>query len=716
MTKLFMKLIAVALVVSLFTVTNLQALADGANDPVYISEIKMATCDSLEEAKEELEGYIVVESNINEGMTNNAQQVYLGYKTTKDKSKAITDLRMMDMNGGYSYSDYDKVLKEQLSAIKTEIESFFGAVKEFRKNYAAGMANAKYAYKLMNQFKDDDNGDKLLGDLFLDENIKVDDLTTIFLQGNGSAVTSIEQALAIACADNWLERLQTNSRKVYGADAAVLDEYCEIIRLEWDNIYAGLTMYDEQLSEDDGYNMSEYSTDTYKEWLKTSPSEEMQNCVYNYGAAYTVLENYNFKGGTLLDYFLVDKATATYDYLYPMADAMTLGQIQTLPFIHINRCISYSQVDYSEWVPALEKNEDTLGKLSLKSAQSYFGDSVNISLIDSSEPASVYDGVDRSLFKEGTGVALTNDTLREMNSSDDKSTISQVLNNSKVSVGVCAAVGVPLIIAGIVSVKKTYDAVKLAKTILETAQFALKEAKGVRSAAFITNQQLNVAASSNNLGATQTALLSSSVFLGVAIGLFLLSLSISIYSGYLKYMNPTYKVVPRAIVDQKEEKLYNSNGEETGDVKKTYVPYYPVKDIVADKEHGEYADMNAWKAQQWNVMYYTTNEKAGQPILADTFVVQVGNSKRPDGYTAFGEFGVDVAADVNKHAFEEVPGVFIYYKTAEAKTTSGLASVFSNGYYAVAAVAGLVVGALGMFGVGTIFNKKKRKKETTAEA
>jgi len=121
--------------------------------------------------------------------------------------------------------------------------------------------------------------------------------------------------------------------------------------------------------------------------------------------------------------------------------------------------------------------------------------------------------------------------------------------------------------------------------------------------------------------------------------------------------------------------------------------------------------MNAWKAQQWNVMYYTTDKRAGQPILADTFKVYVGNHQKPDGYTPFREFGIEgAAADVNKHAFAEVPGIFIYYKTAEAETTpDGLASVFSSGYYALTALIGLVVGAGAMFGVGTVINKKKRK-------
>jgi len=707
MKKLFKRLISVLLVVSMLTVTEMQALADGTGDPLYVSEIKMATCNSLEDAKKELDGYTVVESNINEGMTNGAQQVYMGYKTTQNKDEAITDLRLMDMNGGYSYCDYDKVLATRLSTIKTEIDSFLDAVKEFQKNYAAGLANAKYAYKLMNQFKDDDQQDKLMGDIFLDKTISADKLATIFLQGNSMSVSSIEQALAIGCADDWLSRLVQNGRKPYGVDGAMLDDYCEIIRLQWDELYTNLYLYEEQLEANNGYDMSEYSAETFEEWVKAyTPSEEMQACVFNYGTVYHILDDIRYKTGTLLEYFMVPKDEIDYSYLYPMADAMTIGQIQTLCFVNLNKAISFSQIDYSEWAPAIEGAQDELAAINQKAIQKAFGDAVEVDLMNASEVASVYEGVDRSLFTAGSGVALTNDALRKSATSEDKCAVAQVFNNCKISLPICAAVGIGLVVAAAVKISKAYDIAATAEMklnlVMSSAKESLVNTTYAESAASLRTAQAGFDSAKNIVAGSYW-------MMGIAIGILLISVGLSIYIGYHQYMNPDYKTVPRAIVEEKEVKIYNSYNEEVG-TKKYYYAYYPVEDAVADKENGKYADMNAWKAQQWNVMYYTTDKNAGQPILADTFVVQVGNNKRPEDYTAFSEFGMDVAADVNKHAFKEIPGIYIFYKTASAGANSyGTASVITGGYYALSAAAGLVVGAFSMFGVGTMLNKRRRK-------
>jgi len=694
MKKLYMKLIAVALVVSLFAVANLQVFAAETNSTgqKYVSEIKMATCNSLAEAKEELKGYTVVESNINEGMSNNAQQVYLGYKTTKDKNKAITDIRMMDMNGGYSFCDYEKALEKQLETVQNEINSFADAVKEFQKQYKAGSKNAVYAYDEMNKYKDDDQN-VLIGDLFIDENVSVEKLQTVFMQGNGSVIMAIEELLAIGCADNWLERLATNSRKVYDSSAAVLDEYCEMIRAQWEDLYNGLSLYENQLEDEDGYDLYDYSEDSFKEWSKADGvTDDQISIVINYGPAYVMLDNTKYKSGTLLDYFMVPLDEVDYTYLYPMADAMTKGQLQTMKYIGLTKALCYANVDMSLFSEAIKENEARIQQIAVKAANEDITDeSQKVEAPKSGTVISVYAGVDRSLFEQDGGVALTNDLIRKSNSSDDASAISQVLKNAKTQLILTGVIGAAAIIGSALGLY-----FKSTVTAVETfAGGAIEVGTEVVSKGLV-------------------ALWGTAI--GVSVGATIIVAGIFIYKGYLKYMNPEYKTVPRAIVEQKTVDIYNSYKVKIG-TKDYYVPYYAVEDAVADKENGKYADMNAWKAQQWNVMYYTTNEKAGQPILADTFVVQVGNAKRPEGYSPFREFGVEsAAADVNKHAFEEIPGIFIYYKTAEAETASGTASVFTGGYYAVTAVAGLVVGALAMFGVGTALNKKRRKKNMPVEA
>jgi len=239
MRKLLRSLLCVVLVISMTPTSALLAFA-ASNNVEYVSEIKMAICTSLSYAKQELQGYTVVESDLNKDQGNGAQSVYLGYKTTKNKDEAITDLRFMDMNGGYNYNDYDKALEKMAQDVTNEINGFFDAIKEFQQNKKDGKYNANYAYQKMNKFKDDDQNGMLLGDILTDENVTAEKLQTIFLEGNSNYILSLEEFLAVGCADNWMERLEANLKKVYDADAYVLEPYCEIVRKQWEFFRLGL--------------------------------------------------------------------------------------------------------------------------------------------------------------------------------------------------------------------------------------------------------------------------------------------------------------------------------------------------------------------------------------------------------------------------------------------------------------------------------------------
>jgi len=749
MKKLFVKLIALTLsltTLSMILVGPLQAYAENAQ-AVYVSEIKMSTCNSLADAKEELRGYTVVESNINEGMPD-AQQVYMGYKTTTDRDKAITDLKMMDMNGGYSYSDYENAVKQQMTEVTKEINSFIGAIKEFQKNKKAGKYNAEYAYKKMNQFKDDDQNGKLMGDVLMDESITADKLTTIFLQGNSASILALEELLAIACNDNWVERLSENVKQRYTPDAVKLDDYCEIIRNQWDYFRMGLLGYEEQLNSENGIDITNaveeveedgeiVAIDRYSEWLETNPTDEMIYIVSNFGTAYHTLESYDYKDGTLLDYFNVPMDDIDYAYLYPLADAMTLGQLQTLPYIHFNKAVGYTVTDFKKLANILEDNNETINKTVYKTANKLIEDEEKkLKYNPNAETVSIYEGVDRSLFNNTDGIALTNDAIRKASSSDDKSVVAQVLNNSKWYLTTEIAIGAVAITISALFLNSSRAALAFAKGALVIAQgspygmtvSAISSTAAKSEMLIEVGEAMRGAVSAGKMNFTTTmraaeqqiavdaahnTIVNSGFALGLSIGIMLVSIGVTLWRGYVRYMNPDYKNVPRVIVDQKTEDVFNSYGVKTG-TKDYYLPYYAVKDVFENEKNKGYADMNAWKAQQWNVMYYTTDKRAGQPILANTFKVQYGNNKKPQGYTPFSNFGLTVAADVNTHAFKEITGIFIFYKTEQAASNT-TASIFSNGYYAVSAIAGIVVGALGMFGVNMFINKKKKRETVTAQ-
>ena len=132
----------------------------------YISELRVESGTNGEACKQLLisAGYKVLEADIN---ADSKVSTYIGYKTTTDPQKAITDIKVMNMNGKYSYTDYDVMLKKQKAAIEESIDALTELIEEFRTNYAANDLTAINAYEALNRFYNDDvqmyMGDFLLG-------------------------------------------------------------------------------------------------------------------------------------------------------------------------------------------------------------------------------------------------------------------------------------------------------------------------------------------------------------------------------------------------------------------------------------------------------------------------------------------------------------------------------------------------------------------------
>ena len=104
-------------------------LAGALDDPVYISEVYLSYGDTPDKAKQWLKDndYEILDQDLNEkaaggiswlGLTFSGERcVYLGYKTTTDEDKAIRDMRAMNMNGEYSYDEYEVVRIDNLSVL-----------------------------------------------------------------------------------------------------------------------------------------------------------------------------------------------------------------------------------------------------------------------------------------------------------------------------------------------------------------------------------------------------------------------------------------------------------------------------------------------------------------------------------------------------------------------------------------------------------------------
>ena len=178
----------------------------------YVSEVYVAYGKNADDAKKTLndKGYTPVDGNLNEGGKTYAM---LGYKTTDDPQQAITDLSVMNMNGGYSVTDYKHLLTQQKTNIANFLTEFMPAVREYRANLKAGKSRATFVRDMLNKYTEDDSGKKL-GDLFNSETLqdklgitesinaenpdKLPDLITLLMQGNTAVLNSVEKLLAVS--------------------------------------------------------------------------------------------------------------------------------------------------------------------------------------------------------------------------------------------------------------------------------------------------------------------------------------------------------------------------------------------------------------------------------------------------------------------------------------------------------------------------------------
>lgn len=262
---------------------------------LYVSEVRLGYGKTAEEAAKSLEGYTILKNgdkyaDLNEG-SGKSTVVLLGYKTTTEKGKAITDIAAMNMKGGYSFTEY-KMLMDQYrdSQITPFLNRFMSTVQEYRDNYNGtnknNKAKAEYVHNMLNLFTDDDTG-MAMGDLLLkqtaeeygldkyekltnDEKKKYGSLTTILMQGETSTVFMIEQLVTMAADTNdttWLQRLENVTAdsllKEYMKDgtgetdakAAMAREYEDTARLfaeKWSYFRNSLIEYADALKAEDG--------------------------------------------------------------------------------------------------------------------------------------------------------------------------------------------------------------------------------------------------------------------------------------------------------------------------------------------------------------------------------------------------------------------------------------------------------------------------------
>ena len=212
--QLLKRILAIVICVAIFgNQCSVAWAASNTNEPVkeYVSDVVLSTADKAEDAKKWLRqnGYQVVDEDLNAGTGEN--YVYLGFKTTDDASEAITDLRVMNQDGGFTTESYRSILEKNYKEVYVLAEEMKTACAEFRTNYRNGSPNAVLAKEILDLLTADDDGTPL-GDWMLDPARQNNDYFEMMIMCNTSILSLVYQQLAMGVSDygdngTWMDRL-----------------------------------------------------------------------------------------------------------------------------------------------------------------------------------------------------------------------------------------------------------------------------------------------------------------------------------------------------------------------------------------------------------------------------------------------------------------------------------------------------------------------------
>lgn len=411
---------------------------------------------------------------------------------------------------------------------------------------------------------------------------------------------------------------------------------------------------------------------------------------------YVALKEYeggSFKKGELLDFFKRDDIDA--EELYPMAAALSDGQKAGLSFVSLNELLRYSFIDDEAWKKGFDNTESSIAQIS---------------------EMSVYDGVDRDVFKDDGSVAMTDEAMRSENAKSleesKESKWSAIASASAIS-WVCTAVSLASFI-GFSKLASYFDQFKGMNIYVRTEKILLPEDQWkVIFTDPETGEQLIVTQTLEDIyktdpGAVYTKYIAN--FFKFATIVLAVASAVMTVIALLKTDDTEQLPIPEYMVDSK------SQGDEPDLVTYKAVQCNREEYFGSDykKQKGNCADLLCDEGKQWLALYAAKDKINGYPLTTDIIVQK--SKDAPQGYedeiSIIGELGaVNLASKAfrNYSSFSQVwqniisdYSVYVFYKTdpyafpagepvddaAEAES-NGKASNFSPGTASIFGCIGL---------------------------
>ena len=759
MKRAIKSIISVILVISMLVCATVPAFAAGAEE--YISELRIIYADDYNEAKEiladsEFSDYKLLKENLNKD--SGEIGVFLAYKTTTDIEEAITDLAVMQMNGGYTEGNYQEMLKQSYDEYVEMGETYLYAINYFADAYDAGDFLAEIAYRQLNFYnvvsdgipedKIPDFEGELLGDIFYD-GIDEYELATMFLQGNSYALSNIRSLIAMGVSYNedgktYLEKVGEAVEEMT-ADPGVYDNEDYDVLAEC--ISSAIDVFRQMFKELATVEAElDYTDDTMT---------DLEITYLEYMAVAEMMRGVDYLDGKTLYQFCLDYKLDESDYssLYPLVAALNEGQQAMTRVSHYYDVVRYSVASYSEDVieEKLSEMEEKYGEYPFNvyagvDRSMYYGTFAITSAASRADAYTDQAGISDAFFGEGnlgstvvnvvTGVVGAAIFAGAFKVAADIAPVTTASVASKTEAAV-NALSTEMTLAKINGYVNMYSYDEFVTNLVNTHMVHTNQLTDITSWSFsqkvayldsnfqdlIALPQVDAntvvtykaiiskdAAQAQDavMKTAQTAMLKTQLLAGamyIVGGAMMIYSAFNILSTIYYYYNPKYDDIPTALVDLIE----TVDGDR-------YIKY----DVVFEAEtrdDGNYSagDLNAFEGQRWNALYYTKSYEAGKPLLADEFVVSYTNNQAGEGYTPVHRFGEVVCYDLNKYNFEGDTHIYLSVKqskndkSAVADVPEVVGSMFGAGFLFLAGGIGAVIGIGGTVLTQGLVKKKKTK-------
>ncbi|MBR6228939.1 MAG: hypothetical protein IKQ97_04310, partial [Eubacterium sp.] len=679
---------------------------------VYVSDVRLFQGESANENASQ-NGYKLVDENLNEGADKTSLKedlfasdygdtpVYLGYKTTTDRSQAITSLKMAEMDTGYQMFDYDELEKSMNTGMNYVAEDIIAVLPEIKKNIERGDRYAGKVKEALNLFYVPYMDNKGVGDFLFDPETSVAKVAQLLKRCNMVVTTSMFSDLMMGVSGtpiagqsgNLASRIVQNAKTIDGMDKGEYITLDSLYKDDAKDLRQTLQNYSNEIEpalklyQEEGSSLSQAFMDAH-------PSEALTMQVYN------TLNEYTIKDGTGVGTYLYRLGTTTMKdkadlrALYPLVMAMSPGQLLLLQYTGIFDAVTYmneSSEAISTADEVVEKTKERIKNSGLKGTE------------DGRLP--IYPPGQDALYR--SRVALTTEAIRSASAREEYHKITQYEKDMELwnkvytwsnriivfSMAACVlATGVVWIIGH-----------TSARWLLTTAAFQVL----------------------TKLGWPIRLLGSNMYTFIIMIVVIIIWYAVLEIKKIIKYYDPDRSEVPRymysvekvAGADGKKENEYilyepaysgyteikykenNNRSGSTNAFEREFIDhcedyedinYNDSSDVIAKKEeHNKklFSDFNAREGKKWNALYKTKDPRAGSPICAeseeDLFRVIKGQyNEYVSGYKPFSSFGNENPVNLNSNQYHDrVGGIYLYYKTEETLRDPEACSYLSKGKY-----------------------------------